>query len=147
MKTFDNFIDGPHTFDPEARFYTKDRALERQSYSEEMLVPPESIRFNIEETAQGYLKARILHYVYQEDLGTYTHTLAMPASWWDHFKRDCMPEWFIERYPVKMIRSTVRLQGHAIFPEFRPPNGYSQVRYVLREVDRNNRPYFGDLDD
>lgn len=121
----------------------KERYLERASYNMDATVPPESIRFNVEDGLAGEMRARILHYVYQEDLGTYTHTLTMPATWWEHFKQDWMPAWFIERYPVKLKYSTVRLQGHAIFPEFRPPNGYSQVRYVLREVDRFNQPYFG----
>jgi hypothetical protein len=23
-----------------------------------------------------------------------------PRSWWQHFKRDCMPQWFVKRFPV-----------------------------------------------
>ena len=28
-------------------------------------------------------------------------TVQVPASWWQHWKRDCAPRWFRRRFPVK----------------------------------------------
>ena len=30
-----------------------------------------------------------------------------PSSWWQHFKKDCMPKWFVKRWPVKFIEYEV----------------------------------------
>lgn len=30
-----------------------------------------------------------------------------PSSWWQHFKKDCMPKWFIRRYPIKYNKTKV----------------------------------------
>jgi hypothetical protein len=29
-------------------------------------------------------------------------SVSYPSSWWQHFKRDMMPKWFIKRYPVTL---------------------------------------------
>lgn len=43
-----------------------------------------------------------------------------PATWWQHFKRDKMPKWYVEKYPVKMqtvskVRN-VKFKRHATYP-------------------------------
>jgi len=36
------------------------------------------------------------------------HTVCVtPASWWHHFKQDCMPKWFVKKWPVKYIEKEV----------------------------------------
>jgi hypothetical protein len=29
------------------------------------------------------------------------NTILVPLTWWDHLKQDYLPNWFIQRYPVK----------------------------------------------
>lgn len=64
-------------------------------------------------------------------------TTSTPSSWWQHFKRDCMPEWFKKRWPVKYdvelhrrkVSTFVRMSGtvsfrvKAAYPKF--PEVYS----------------------
>ena len=142
MKTWDNFMDGPHTFDPEAQFYTRDRSLNRQDYAMEARVPPASIRFNVEENLQGEMRARIVHHVYQEQVGVYYYSVQWPDTWWDHFKQDVFPclgrvgQRLLLRYPVMYNSKTVQLDVQAMYPDFVPINGYGQVNYIVREMSR-----------
>jgi hypothetical protein len=133
MKTWDNFFEGPHTFDPEASFYVGARALNREDYNMEASVPPGSVRFNVEETLQGDLRARLLHYVYQEQIGNYRHTVSYPATWWQHFKQDCFPKWLLERFPVQYNSNSVLLDVQTMYPDYRPLDGYKS-QYIVREV-------------
>lgn len=67
-----------------------------------------------------------------------------PSSWWQHFKRDHMPEWFKKRWPVKYVdklhrrkvSTFVRMSGtvsfsvkaaYPKFPEVHPNPGESKV--------------------
>lgn len=67
-----------------------------------------------------------------------------PSSWWQHFKRDCMPEWFKKRWPVKYdvelhrrkTSTFVRMSGtvsfnvkaaYPKFPEVYPDPGAPKV--------------------
>jgi len=27
----------------------------------------------------------------------------VPSSWWQYFKRDCFPKWYLKRWPAKMV--------------------------------------------
>ena len=142
MKTFDNFMDGPHTFDPEASFFVATRALNREDYAMEAIVPPASIRFNVEENLQGEMRARILHHVYQEQIGNYYHCVQYPATWWDHFKQDVFPmlgrlgQRLLLRYPVNYTDNTTLLNVQVMYPEFQPPEGYGKSQYIVREMTR-----------
>ena len=134
-------MEGPHTFDPEGKFYVKDRQLVRQTYNLEATVPPGSIRFNVEENLQGEMRARILHHVYNEQVGVYYYSTQWPETWWDHFKQDVFPKLgrvgqrLLLRYPVMYNSKTVKLDVQAMYPDFVPINGYGQVNYIVREVD------------
>ena len=33
-------------------------------------------------------------------------SVSYPTSWWQHFKQDVMPKWFVKRYPVKLKTET-----------------------------------------
>lgn len=146
MNNWDNFIDGPHTFDPEESFYTRAVALNREDYTMEAIVPPGSVRFNVEETLQGEMRARILHHVYQEQLGSYYHCVQYPASWWDHFKQDVFPKLgrlgqrLLLRYPVEYTDNTVLLDTQTMYPEYRPLEGYGKPQYIVRVMERADRP-------
>ncbi len=41
-----------------------------------------------------------------------------PSSWWQHFKKDIAPKWFIERFPIKDTRHTrkVTVKMAAAYP-------------------------------
>lgn len=43
------------------------------------------------------------------------------SSWWQHFKHDYMPKWFISRYPVKKTRksgyATIKFTRYAEYPK------------------------------
>jgi len=126
----------PSEFDldtPFERSFTT-RAVNRQQYNVEFKLPPESIRYNTDQMF-GEALARVTAYIYAEDLGVYNHEWTYPTTWWDHFKRDHMPKWFVERYPVQYTTHSKRLDAKAMFPQYRPPNGYSQVQYVIREMN------------
>ena len=139
MKTWDNMFEGPHTFDPESTFYVGTRALNREDYRMEAIIPPGSIRFNIEENIEGQMRARITHYVYQEQLGKYRHTVSFPATVWDHIKQDWFPKlgrvgtWLLDRYPVQYNVDSVLLDVQTMYPEYRPLDGYKS-QYIVREV-------------
>lgn len=36
----------------------------------------------------------------------YEVTWAYPATWWEHFKHDVMPEWFTKYFPVQYTLRT-----------------------------------------
>jgi len=124
---------GPLDFNEEATFHFKERVLDRQSFSVDFTLPPEAIRYNTDELF-GEGLARVTAYVYGEDLGTRRVVLSQPATWWDHFKKDHMPEWFCERFPIKWHHQRYVFDAKALYPYYRPLNGYSQPRYVVREI-------------
>src|ERR1700744_2788908 len=46
-------------------------------------------------------------------------TIDIPASWWQHFKRDRAPKWFVRRYPVKTatMRKVFYLDRFRTYPD------------------------------
>lgn len=61
-------------------------------------------------------------YVMSETLKEKTEevTFSYPASWWQHFKAECFPEWLRKRYPVRMTVETrhVHFSAKEIYPMF-----------------------------
>lgn len=57
-----------------------------------------------------------MHAIVQTLVGTFirqlqhsdhiTWSISYPTSWWQHFKQDVMPKWFVKRYPVKLKTET-----------------------------------------
>lgn len=47
-----------------------------------------------------------------------TSELEVPATWWQHLKRDHFPAWFTRRWPVRVakFRQTVSFQRHRTYP-------------------------------
>lgn len=121
-------------FEAGASFTIKERALDRKQYNVDQALPPEAIRFNVDEMYHP-MRARLSAYIYTESIGEYEHRTAFPLTWWDHFKRDHFPKWLLDRFPVRYNIEYTTLTAEAMYPEFRPPNGYSQVRYIIRETD------------
>lgn len=42
---------------------------------------------------------------------------AYPTSWWQMFKRDVMPAWFVKRFPVKS--KTVTIDAKTFYPDLK----------------------------
>ncbi len=59
----------------------------------------------------------------------------VPATWWQHFKQDHMPEWFKRRFPVEMMTLNVRYTKFAKICPHRhrhdfPPSDDPCVRFL-----------------
>ncbi len=56
----------------------------------------------------------------QHNEQTYTVSVAVPATWWDHFKRDYMPSWFTKRYEVKtkIVTTDVTFDHMTLLPDW-----------------------------
>lgn len=121
-------------FDPNATLNVRERRLDRQQFNIQNKLPPESIRYNIDDF-YGESLARMTAYVYSESLGRYVHEWKYPSSWWQHLKRDHFPKWLLDRYPVQYTTNTVVLTGEAMYPDYRPPHGFNEPFYMIREVD------------
>lgn len=121
-------------FDPNATLNVRDRRLDRQQFNIQHTLPPESIRYNID-NFYGESLARMTAYVYSESLGRYIHEWKYPSSWWQHFKRDHFPKWLLDRYPVQYTTNTIVLDGQAMYPNYRPPRGFNEPFYMIREID------------
>ena len=65
-----------------------------------------------------------------------TLTVSVPKSWWEHFKKDCFPDWLLRTWPAKFktvsVKDTVRFLAVypklANCPRFQP----CVVRYVTQ---------------
>lgn len=57
-----------------------------------------------------------------------------PTSWWQMFKRDCMPKWFVKLFPVKS--SEVVIDGKILYPylnfKIGPKHSTAVVRFAVR---------------
>lgn len=66
------------------------------------------------------LFAKLSAYVLKEEFEPVTETLtqSIPATWWQHFKRDHFPNWLVRRFPVRTIALTATLTcvPKAIYP-------------------------------
>jgi hypothetical protein len=71
---------------------------------------------------------------------TEERTVAVPATWWEMFKRDCLPNWFRRRWPVrtKTMRMVVDINAWVKYPHLktplRPRSEWGQGYYSLRTL-------------
>ncbi len=70
------------------------------------------------------LLTRLNAYVWAEHLGQ----MNFPSSWWQHFKRDKMPKWFVKRWPVKVTT----YDANRMYPNITIPHEKSVARIFLR---------------
>ena len=56
-----------------------------------------------------------------DDKYTFELTFKYPATWWQYFKQDKMPKWFLDKYPVKyqteVKHKTVKFSRYATYPK------------------------------
>lgn len=61
----------------------------------------------------------------------------VPATWWDHFKHDCMPAWFTRRWPPKTtsIATSTTVSVQRFCPHIKLPSGARDHITFLVEQD------------
>lgn len=72
----------------------------------------------------------------------FTFQFNIPASWWDDFKLQRMPEWFTQRFPVRYKTSArkrtrkVSFKQFAKYPNVRPmPRGHEFYRVMESTIE------------
>ena len=55
----------------------------------------------------------------QHNYQEYTVMVPTPMNWWECFKEERMPEWYLKRYPVKrkFTRETITFDHKTLFPK------------------------------
>ena len=91
------------------------------------------------------LAVRLEKEVLGETLGrqTYTITQYHPRSWWQMFKDEHMPSWFIRKFPIKLTphETTIRWTDIATFPFSSikcPPDARGVAVVAYRDVDNDS---------
>jgi hypothetical protein len=99
------------------------RVLEMQRVTAASRVPAfiaHTARLDVERAMLDELVYRLSAFVLADKFvdDVYTVTVNVPASWWQHFKRDCLPQWWRNRWPVKeeQIRRRVEFMRYNTYP-------------------------------
>lgn len=116
-------------------FNVRDREFKRDTFAVTRVLPVDAYRSYTDELNIG-MKVDLTAYIYYESMGVYTHTWTYPTTWWDHFKQECFPKWLLAKYPAKYTTESIELDAKAIFPDWNPPRGYTEHRYIIREIVR-----------
>lgn len=80
-----------------------------------------STEIAVENTVRG-LMIKLHHEVFgQHNYQEYTVMQPIPANWWECFKEEHMPQWYIKRYPIKrkFARHTITFDHKELFPHAR----------------------------
>lgn len=79
----------------------------------------DSTTLTVERAVQETLIGLESHILGQYDYQKYTVGVRVPATWWDHFRQDVIPKWFVKKYPIKYTRRwrTVEFNHKALFPK------------------------------
>jgi hypothetical protein len=64
------------------------------------------------------LTVRIIQTVWGETLGTLE--IEKPATWWDMWKRDHAPRWFLGLFPVRYLHD--RYDARVLYPKIKIPD-------------------------
>jgi len=76
-------------------------------------------KVEIENTVRGMM-IKLRHEIYgQHDYQRYSVKFDIPLNWWECFKQDNMPKWYLKKFPVKkkQMWRTVEFDHKKIFPE------------------------------
>lgn len=67
-----------------------------------------------------FLESKILG---QRDRQSYEVGFDIPKNWWEHFKQDTLPQWYVNRYPIKTKRvtRTITFTHCKLFPDREVP--------------------------
>lgn len=132
--------------DPSGRILRR-RMLERRKIGYQYRLGPDvldALDVEIEHVMIGVM-ARFSSLVWTEKLAAEKHTVEhrVPDTWWDHWKHDHAPAWFVRRWPVtyRTITTHVRFERRAVYPEssFGSPGGFGP--YVIWENVWDDGPY------
>lgn len=109
----------------------------RQEFGEFVLSRSE---INVENNMLGMVIAMRTYILGQHNYQEYTVKHQIPANWWECFKEEHMPKWFIKRYPVKKkyIKQTVTFDHKKLFPKAEYiPEGMGPVIFHSHSDDSN----------
>jgi hypothetical protein len=75
---------------------------------------------------------RLEHYCAKDDLGQVIEIVEMPASWWDHFKRDVWNEWMPFKLSVKLKIKEIKFDVDALYQKLNLPLDEGRYRPTFR---------------
>lgn len=55
--------------------------------------------------------------IWKQDLEVIEDEVSYPATWFQHLKQTYFPDWYTKRWPVMLIKKTLRCQVKAYYPE------------------------------
>lgn len=105
--------------------------LNKEKFSVSLAVAPEFSTYKI---GHDLVRETLVHQMdqYIWSLPQDRIEVKVPSSWWQHFKRDMMPKWFTDRYPVK-DKLWVVINRKLLYPNFHgndDPRIFTQVVYT-----------------
>ena len=115
--------------DKEATVTMQQKTLQMREYASMMSIGKttlESMQLDMREDAMTKdlvqrLSVSILSDKIVDDTYKARYRYTVYASWWQHFKHDKMPKWFVKRYPVVKDRKsgyvTVKFERYAEYPK------------------------------
>ena len=77
---------------------------------------------------------KLENYIWAEKLVDHSVSHSHYKSWWDHFKDDKMPKWFIKRFPIKSTTITHHFAQYAKFPKFKWFSDREKEEFVIQET-------------
>jgi hypothetical protein len=92
-----------------------------------------SIGFRTEDAMQRMV-LEMKRYVWSQKLGRLVYEV--PATWFEHLKKDYAPRWVLRRWPVKW--SEIKVDMFALYPNFAPPLPDQTVagyNFLVRRAD------------
>ena len=107
----------------------------------------EAIKFRISQNFSKYMIDSMQLNVFEEHLGNainiefqtkifgqhnkqkYTVKIRIPKNWWQHFKRDILPNWYKKIYPVKwkFKKRVIEFDHIALMPDIKIGNGQDKI--------------------
>ena len=126
-------------FNPATAPMFETHKLTRKHIGAEERIAPCILKYGKSETEEVVgniherLRLRLTAFVWAENLQKTEETVSIevPADWWQHWKQDCAPAWFVKRWPVKMRKHerTAKFVVDAVFPNFTPHSERDAFEY------------------
>jgi hypothetical protein len=88
---------------------------------------------HFDRTAQNII-LQLEYYCAKDDLGQVIEIVEMPASWFDHFKRDVWNEWMPWKLKVKLKIKEIKFDVDALYPKLNLPLDEGRYRPVFRII-------------
>jgi len=79
----------------------------------------------------GYFAGNKIHSEHQ--------TILRPRDWWQMFKSECMPQWFVQKFPIRYETITLETKFIHICPHLEipyPEDKYPHFEFLMHPRDR-----------